>query len=159
MTEDAQTIQGLEVGESEALADLIVVIQLLTERIVREQTGGIVGEDLAEAWVIANSRFQMLVRTIRKSKLGEIFEDELMALGLVGPEMRFREEVLSELLRGAAGEPANLHAALRLGVTVLRTLGQLPNLTSTIEATIGFCEGLLAHEAFAARQTFQSDQL
>jgi hypothetical protein len=157
MTDDSPVIQGLDLGEGEALSDLIVVIQLLTERIVREQTGGIVGEDLAEAWVIANSRFHMLVRIVKKSNLGEIFEDELMALGLVGPEMRFREEVLSELLRGAAGEPANLHAALRLGITVLRTLGQLPNLTSTIEATIGFCEGLLAHEAFAARQTGQAE--
>jgi hypothetical protein len=153
MTDVTRTSQNDEVSESELLVDMILGIRSLTERIVETHTADDIGEGLDEAWLIANSRFHMLARTVRKLKLGDDVEDELIALGLVGPEMRFREEVLAELIDRSGSEPTNLHSALRLGVTVLRTLSQLPDLAATIEATIGFCEGLIAHEELAVRES------
>ncbi len=153
MTRNEPSVPSNDGGfDSDSLVEMILGIRALTERIVDGQRDGVLGDDLREAWVIASSRFQVLARSVRDSQLSDDLEDELIALGLVGPEMRFREDVLAELIDRCASEPANLLSALRLGVTVLRTLSQLPDLGATIEATIGFCEGLLAHEEITAAQ-------
>jgi hypothetical protein len=139
-------------GDGETLFILVQQIESLAERLVKKQRTELANPtELDGAWSIARARFELLKRTVRSSKVLDDLEDELIALGLVGPEMRFREEVLSELIAESTLESESCHAALRLGVSLLRSLSNLPHLSATIDATIGFCESLLANEGLANR--------
>ena len=129
--------------------------------------------ELAEAWQIAQARFQELIRALSDNDLTDSLEDQLIVLGLVGPEIRYRAEVFDGLLQASSGcdDPQGtpldssdlggptvfVSGALQTGISVLRTMSQLKEFGNCAEALAGFCEGLLAgsllREAILSRET------
>jgi hypothetical protein len=130
---------------------VIGVRELADSRLANAMTRGDQPQDLAEAWQIAQARFQELVRALRDNDLVDSLEDHCIVLGLVGPEIRYRAKIFDGLLRaglrgsGLRNESSDAATvALQSGISILRTMSQLPEFGNCAEALAGFCEGLVA---------------
>jgi hypothetical protein len=132
-------------GGVSRLCDVVRCVQGLAKHMVDTDLalGAI---DVLDVWTIADSRFQSLFRALQDRDFMDSLEDELIVLGLLGPEIRFRAEVLTGLFEASLQDHVKRALALKTGVSVLRTMSQLPEIGNLCEAIAGFCEGLVAED-------------
>jgi hypothetical protein len=138
-----------EVGSDGFLLQVVLGMKELAHRQLLDTTLNSSQRDGTEAWQIAQARIAELTRALTDSELVDSLEDEFILLGLVGPEIRYRSEVFLGLVQ-AGLEPQERSAqisALHTGISILRTMSQLPELGHCAEAIAGFCEGLIADAA------------
>lgn len=148
---DALSPEKNSAVEGTLLRVVIGVRELAHSRLVSATARGDQPHDLAEAWQIAQARFQELIRALSDNDLVDSLEDQCIVLGLVGPEIRYRADIfdglLHEGLRGSGLRNESSDAvtvALQSGISILRTISQLPEFGNCAEAIAGFCEGLVA---------------
>jgi hypothetical protein len=148
---DALSSERNSAVDGSLLRVVIGVRELALSRLVNATARGDQPHDLAEAWQIAQARFQELIRALSDNDLVDSLEDQYIVLGLVGPEIRYRAEVFDGLLQaGLRGSELRnessdaVTVALRSGISILRTISQLPEFGNCAEALAGFCEGLVA---------------